>query len=83
MAACRNGKPKAGALEKGPAKPKPAHFTARPAADQSAISPQVKDALGKTQIAGCAQRQPLSPATKKNRAPACKSGHMPGAVNLH
>jgi thiosulfate/3-mercaptopyruvate sulfurtransferase len=70
-----------GALEKGPAKPKPAHFAARP--DKAIVRDfqQVKDALGKTQLLD-ARSAPRFEGSEAEPRPGLKSGHMPGATNL-
>jgi thiosulfate/3-mercaptopyruvate sulfurtransferase len=70
-----------GALEKGPAKPKPAHLAAR--MDKAIIRDfqQVKDALGKTQLLD-ARSAPRFEGSEAEPRPGLKSGHMPGATNL-
>jgi thiosulfate/3-mercaptopyruvate sulfurtransferase len=70
-----------GGLEKGPAKPRPAHFTAR--MDKAIIRDfqQVKDALGKTQLLD-ARSAPRFEGSEAEPRPGLKSGHMPGATNL-
>jgi thiosulfate/3-mercaptopyruvate sulfurtransferase len=70
-----------GALETGPAKPKPAHFAARP--DKAIIRDfrQVKSALGQTQLLD-ARSAPRFEGSEAEPRPGLKSGHMPGATNL-
>jgi thiosulfate/3-mercaptopyruvate sulfurtransferase len=70
-----------GALEKGPAKPRQAHFTAR--ADTAIVRDfqQVKNALGNTQILD-ARSAPRFEGSEKEPRAGLKSGHMPGAANL-
>jgi thiosulfate/3-mercaptopyruvate sulfurtransferase len=70
-----------GALEKGPAKPKPAHFTGRP--DKAIVRDfqQVKDALDQTQLLD-ARSAPRFEGSEAEPRPGLKSGHMPGATNL-
>jgi thiosulfate/3-mercaptopyruvate sulfurtransferase len=70
-----------GVLEKGPAKPKPALFAARP--DRAIISDfqQVKSALGQTQLLD-ARSAPRFEGSEAEPRPGLKSGHMPGATNL-
>jgi thiosulfate/3-mercaptopyruvate sulfurtransferase len=70
-----------GALEKGPAKPKPAHFTARPDAAIVRDFQQVKNALGQTQLLD-ARSAPRFEGSEAEPRPGLKSGHMPGATNL-
>jgi thiosulfate/3-mercaptopyruvate sulfurtransferase len=70
-----------GTLEKGPAKPKPAHFVARP--DKAIVRDfqQVKSALGQTQLLD-ARSAPRFEGSEAEPRPGLKSGHMPGATNL-
>jgi thiosulfate/3-mercaptopyruvate sulfurtransferase len=70
-----------GALEKGTAKPKPAHFAARP--DKAIVREfqQVKSALGQTQLLD-ARSAPRFEGSEAEPRPGLKSGHMPGATNL-
>jgi len=70
-----------GALEKGPAKPKPAHFEAR--LDKTIVRDfqQVKSALGRTQLLD-ARSAPRFEGSEAEPRPGLKSGHMPGATNL-
>jgi thiosulfate/3-mercaptopyruvate sulfurtransferase len=70
-----------GVLEKGPAKPKSAHFAARP--DKAIVRDfqQVKDALGQTQLLD-ARSAPRFEGSEAEPRPGLKSGHMPGATNL-
>lgn len=70
-----------GALEKGPAKPRPAHFTAR--LDSAIVRDfqQVKAALGQTQLLD-ARSAPRFEGSEAEPRPGLKSGHLPGATNL-
>jgi len=70
-----------GALEKGAAKPMPAHFAAR--MDKTIIRDfqQVKSALGNTQLLD-ARSAPRFEGSEAEPRPGLKSGHMPGATNL-
>jgi thiosulfate/3-mercaptopyruvate sulfurtransferase len=70
-----------GALEKGPATPKPARFAAR--LDQAIVRDfqQVKNALGHTQILD-ARSAPRFEGSEPEPRAGLKSGHMPGATNL-
>jgi len=70
------------ALEKGIASPRPAHFTAHPVAGQVRDFGQVKAALGKTQILDARSPSRFTGEEKEPRA-GVRSGHMPGAVNMH
>ena len=70
-----------GTLESGPAKPKPAHFTARPNAAIIRDFGQVKDALGKIQILDARGAARFTGSEPEPRA-GLKSGHMPGAKNI-
>lgn len=70
-----------GALEKGHAKPKPAHFSAHTNHAIIRDFQQVKDALGKTQILDARSAPRFEGAEAEPRA-GLKSGHMPGATNL-
>jgi thiosulfate/3-mercaptopyruvate sulfurtransferase len=70
-----------GALEKGPAKIKPAHFTARLDSTILRDFQQVKGALGQTQILD-ARSAPRFEGSEQEPRPGLKSGHMPGATNL-
>jgi thiosulfate/3-mercaptopyruvate sulfurtransferase len=69
-------------LEKGAAAPKPGHFTAHPAPGQVRNFTDVKAALGKTQILDARSPSRFTGEEKEPRA-GVKSGHMPGAVNIH
>lgn len=70
-----------GAMEKGPAKIKPAHFTAR--LDTAIVKDfqHVKSALNQSQILD-ARSAPRFEGSEKEPRPGLKSGHMPGATNL-
>lgn len=70
-----------GTMEKGPARPRPAQFTARP--DKGAVRDfqQVKAALGQTQLLD-ARSAPRFEGSEAEPRPGLKSGHMPGATNL-
>ncbi|HXR95902.1 MAG TPA: 3-mercaptopyruvate sulfurtransferase [Rhizomicrobium sp.] len=70
-----------GALEKGPAKIKPAHFTARLVQTIVRDFQQVKSALGQTQLLD-ARSAPRFEGSEAEPRPGLKSGHMPGATNL-
>jgi thiosulfate/3-mercaptopyruvate sulfurtransferase len=69
-------------LEQGPVTPKPAHFTARPVAGQVRDFAAVKAALGNTQMLDARSPGRFTGAEKEPRA-GVRSGHMPGAVNVH
>lgn len=69
-------------LEQGAATPKPAHFTARPVAGQVRDFAAVKAALGNTQMLDARSPGRFTGAEKEPRA-GVRSGHMPGAVNVH
>jgi thiosulfate/3-mercaptopyruvate sulfurtransferase len=70
-----------GAMEKGPARIKPARFTAR--LDNAMVRDfrQVKSALNQTQILD-ARSAPRFEGSEKEPRPGLQSGHMPGATNL-
>jgi thiosulfate/3-mercaptopyruvate sulfurtransferase len=70
-----------GALEKGPARPKPATFAAR--LDKNIVKDfaQVKSALGNMQVLD-ARSAPRFEGSEPEPRPGLKSGHMPGAANL-
>jgi thiosulfate/3-mercaptopyruvate sulfurtransferase len=70
------------ALDKGPAAPKPASFTSKPVAGQIRDFDYVRAALGKTQILD-ARSAPRFTAVEKEPRPWVRSGHMPGATNVH
>ena len=70
------------ALEQDPSKPKPAHFTARPVAGQVKDYAEVKQALGGAQVLDARSASRFTGEEKEPRA-GLRSGHMPGAVNLH
>jgi thiosulfate/3-mercaptopyruvate sulfurtransferase len=69
-------------LEKGAASPKQAHFTAHLVAGQVRDFAEVKAALGKAQILDARSPSRFTGEEKEPRA-GVKSGHMPGAVNMH
>ena len=70
-----------GTLEKGPAKPKSAQFTAQ--LDKAIVRDfqQVKSALGHTQLLD-ARSAPRFEGSEAEPRAGLKSGHMPGATNL-
>lgn len=68
-------------LEKGPATPKAARFTARPVAGQVRDFDDVRAALGNTQLLDARSNSRFSGAEKEPR-PGVRAGHMPGAVNV-
>ena len=70
------------ALEKGAAAPKAAMFTARPVAGQVRNFDYVKSHLGQTQILDARSNSRFT-AEEKEPRPQVRSGHMPGAVNVH
>jgi thiosulfate/3-mercaptopyruvate sulfurtransferase len=70
------------ALEKGLAAPKPSQFTARPVAGQVRGFAEVRAALGKAQILDARSNSRFTAEEKEPRA-GLRSGHMPGAVNVH
>jgi thiosulfate/3-mercaptopyruvate sulfurtransferase len=70
-----------GALESGPARPKPAQFTPRPNTALFRDFAAVKAALGNTQILD-ARGAPRFEGSEAEPRPGLKSGHMPGAANL-
>jgi thiosulfate/3-mercaptopyruvate sulfurtransferase len=69
-------------LETGAAAPKPARFTARPVAGQVRDFAYVKSMLGQTQILDARSPSRFT-AEEKEPRPGVRSGHMPGAVNVH
>jgi len=69
-------------LEKGMPTPKPARFTPKPVAGQVRDFAYVKSALGQTQILD-ARSPGRFTAEEKEPRPGVRSGHMPGAVNVH
>lgn len=69
------------ALESGPARTRPAHFTARPEPGLLRDFAAVKRALGNTQILDARSNSRFTGAEAEPR-PGLKSGHMPGAVNV-
>jgi thiosulfate/3-mercaptopyruvate sulfurtransferase len=62
--------------------PGPAHFTPHPVAGQVRDFDSVRAALGKTQILDARSASRFTGAEKEPRA-GVRSGHMPGAINLH
>ena len=70
-----------GALESGPARPKPATFTSRPNTAILRDFNAVKTALGKTQVLD-ARSAPRFEGREAEPRPGLKSGHMPGAANI-
>ena len=70
------------ALEKGASAPKPARFTARPVAGQVRGFTDVQHALGQSQILDARSNSRFTAMEKEPRA-GLRSGHMPGAVNIH
>jgi thiosulfate/3-mercaptopyruvate sulfurtransferase len=70
-----------GALESGPAKPRPAAFTARPNPAILRSFDQVKAALGETQVVD-ARGAPRFTGSEPEPRAGLKSGHMPGAKNV-
>jgi thiosulfate/3-mercaptopyruvate sulfurtransferase len=70
-----------GALESGPAKPRPATFTARPNSAILRDFGAVKAALGNTQVLD-ARSAPRFEASEPEPRAGLKSGHMPGAANI-
>ncbi len=70
------------ALEKGAAAPKAASFAARPVAGQVRDFDYVKSHLGQTQILDARSNIRFT-AEEKEPRPGVRSGHMPGAVNVH
>ena len=69
-------------LEKGAASPKPAKFTARPVAGGVRDLPYVQSQLGQSQILDARSPSRFT-AEEKEPRPGVRSGHMPGAVNVH
>jgi len=70
------------ALETGDAAPKPAQFHSHPVAGQVKSFRDMQAALGKTQILD-ARSNPRFTGAEKEPRPGVRSGHMPGAVNVH
>jgi thiosulfate/3-mercaptopyruvate sulfurtransferase len=70
-----------GALESGPANPKPTSFTARPNGAILRDFGAVKAALGNTQVLD-ARSAPRFEGSEPEPRPGLKSGHMPGAANI-
>ena len=69
-------------MESGTPAPKPARFTVRPVADQVRDFAYMKSALGQTQILDARSSSRFT-AEEKEPRPGVRSGHMPGAVNVH
>jgi thiosulfate/3-mercaptopyruvate sulfurtransferase len=70
------------ALEQGVPAPRPAHLTARPVAGQVQDFAAVQAALGNTQMLDARSASRFTGEEKESRA-GLRSGHMPGAVNIH
>ncbi|HWC62584.1 MAG TPA: 3-mercaptopyruvate sulfurtransferase [Rhizomicrobium sp.] len=70
------------ALQRGLSKPKPARFTATPVAGQVRDFAFVKAHLTDTQILDARSNSRFTGAEPEPR-PGLRSGHMPGAVNIH
>ena len=70
------------ALEQGAANPMPARFTARPVAGEVKDYAEVRQALGQAQMLDARSNSRFTGEEKEPR-PGLRSGHMPGAVNLH
>jgi thiosulfate/3-mercaptopyruvate sulfurtransferase len=68
-------------LEKGPAAPKAAAFTARPVSGQVRDFDYMLSHLGKTQMLDARSASRFT-AEEKEPRPGLRSGHMPGAVNV-
>ena len=69
-------------LEQGAAPPTPANFTARPVADQVRDFDYMLSHLGQTQMLDARSASRFT-AEEKEPRPGLRSGHMPGAVNVH
>jgi len=69
-------------LEQGPPRPRQAHFTARPVAGQVRDFAFMQKAVGNTQILDARSLSRFTGEEKEPR-PGLRSGHMPGAVNMH
>jgi thiosulfate/3-mercaptopyruvate sulfurtransferase len=69
-------------LQTGAAAPKPASFTARPVAGQVRDLSYVESQLGRSQILDARSPSRFT-AEEKEPRPGVRSGHMPGAVNVH
>jgi len=69
-------------LEKGAMAANSSHFTAKPVAGQVRDFSYVKAALGHTQILDARSPSRFT-AEEKEPRPSVRSGHMPGAVNVH
>ena len=70
------------ALDKGAAAPKPAQFNANPVAGQVKSFDDVRAALGNSQILDARSNSRFTGEEKEPRV-GLRSGHMPGAVNVH
>ena len=70
-----------GTLESGPAKTKPATFSARPNRAILRDFSEVKAALGNSQVLD-ARSAPRFEGSEAEPRPGLKSGHMPGAANI-
>src|SRR6185437_3634261 len=70
------------ALEKGASSPKPALFTSRPIAGEVRDYAYMKAVLGNMQILDARSLSRFT-AEEKEPRPGLRSGHMPGAVNVH
>jgi thiosulfate/3-mercaptopyruvate sulfurtransferase len=70
------------ALEQGEPALRPGHFTPRPVPGQARDFASVKAALGDIQILDARSPGRFTGAEKEPRA-GLRSGHMPGAVNIH
>jgi thiosulfate/3-mercaptopyruvate sulfurtransferase len=70
------------ALEQGARSPKPATFTSKPVAGQVRDFGYVKAHLGDEQILDARSASRFTGAEPEPR-PGLRSGHMPGAVNVH
>jgi thiosulfate/3-mercaptopyruvate sulfurtransferase len=70
------------AQEQGAAAPKPVQFTSKPVAGQVKSFDDVRAALGKSQILDARSNSRFTAEEKEPRA-GLRSGHMPGAVNVH
>jgi thiosulfate/3-mercaptopyruvate sulfurtransferase len=75
-------KAEGGELESGAPAPAPKKFTPKPNPALASDYDAVRAALGSTQILDARSASRFTAAEKEPRA-GLKSGHMPGAVNLH
>ena len=69
-------------LETGMPAPKPARFTPKPVAGQVRDFAYMKSALGQTQMLDARSPSRFT-AEEKEPRPGVRSGHAPGAVNVH